>query len=294
MSAPAPAPARPSPPPPAPRRPPLTAQRIDAALSARAVSARFAEQGRQQLADAPADAAARIGQLLAHEAELSAQWQGLPGTDHPRHWQPEAGDEAELSERRSAHRRLDVHLPLWWTLPLAPVAPADEQIDLPLAQRRPALEALVRRHLPRAWTDAEVDVLLDVELRLYWGARGAARQACAQRADRVLGSRALFRFSRNQVVEGTLDDDDLCPRFDLRLTAGVAWAVAVPILRFERRPDRAERLRFRRVHTERFPAPRNPPLTRGGAARSLHVRGRSGDGRHFRVLHRRHGAANAR
>jgi len=159
------------------------AMRIDGPLSARAVLDHFNDRGRQLLGADQADAAARIAQLLAHEADLSAEWGGLPGTDHPRHWQGDVGDEAALSDERSQHRRLDVHLPLWWALPLAVRDRAPQRVTLPLAADREQLKALVERHLPGGWFDATVHVSLDIETRVYWGARGAVhRQAAARHA----------------------------------------------------------------------------------------------------------------
>ena len=72
------------------------AMRIDGPLSARAVLDHFNDRGRQLLGADQEDAAGRIAQLLAHEADLSAEWGGLPGTDHPRHWQTDVGDEAAV------------------------------------------------------------------------------------------------------------------------------------------------------------------------------------------------------
>ena len=163
--------------------------RIDGPLSARAVLDHFNEKGRGLLGLGQEDAGVRIAQLLAHEADLSAAWGGLPGTDHPRHWQPAVGDEAAMSDRRSEHRRLDVHLPLWWALPLAVRDRQPHRVTLPLAANREALGALIRRNMPGAWWNSTVHVTLDIETRVYWGARGAvhphaaARHACAQRGD---------------------------------------------------------------------------------------------------------------
>src|SRR6201993_3869695 len=67
------------------------AMRIDGPLSARAVLDHFNDKGRALLGAGQEDAAVRIAQLLAHEADLSAAWGGLPGTDPPRPWQPAGG-----------------------------------------------------------------------------------------------------------------------------------------------------------------------------------------------------------
>ncbi len=226
------------------------AMRVDGPLSARAVLDHFNEKGRALLGPGQEDAAGRIAQLLAHEADLSAAWGGLPGTDHPRHWQPDVADEAALSDARSEHRRLDVHLPLWWTLPLAVRDRSPQRVLLPLAADRQALEALVRRHLPAAWWNATVHVALDIETRVYWGARGAvhpqaaARHACAQRGDAGRPALDLMTLASG-AVETALPERQVDPEVVLELHPGVGWLVAVPVLRFEREPTAGERLQAR-------------------------------------------------
>jgi len=223
------------------------ALRIDGPLSARAVLDHFNDKGRGLLGAGQDDAAGRIAQLLAHEADLSAAWGGLPGTDHPRHWQPTVGDEAALSDRRSEHRRLDVHLPLWWALPLAVRDRQPQRVVLPLAATREALAALIRRHMPGAWWNQTVHVVLDVETRVYWGARGAvhpqaaARHACAQRGDAGHPSLELMTLDGGRAVEAALPDRPVDPDVVLQVHPGVGWLVAVPLLRFERELTVGER-----------------------------------------------------
>jgi hypothetical protein len=224
------------------------AMRIDGPLSARAVLDHFNEKGRGLLGEGQEDAAARIAQVLAHEADLSAAWGGLPGTDHPRHWQHAAGDEAAMSDRRSGHRRLDVHLPLWWSLPLAVRDRQPQRVTLPLAATREALGALIRRHMPGAWWNSTVHVCLDIETRVYWGARGAvhphaaARHACAQRGDAGSPSLKLMTLEGGRAVETALPDRQVDPDVVLTVHPGVGWLVALPLLRFERELTRGERL----------------------------------------------------
>ena len=227
--------------------------RIDGPLSARAVLDHFNEKGRALLGADQADAATRIAQLLAHEADLSAAWHGLPGTDHPRHWQHAVGDEAALSDPRSEHRRLDVHLPLWWALPLAVRDRQPNRVTLPLAATRDALAALVRRHMPGAWWNSTVHVTLDVETRVYWGARGAvhphaaARHACALRGDAGSPSLRLMTLQAGRTVDTPMPDRQADPDVVLKVHPGVGWLVAVPMLRFERELTATELLQQRVV-----------------------------------------------
>jgi hypothetical protein len=224
------------------------AMRIDGPLSARAVLDHFNEKGRGLLGAGQEDAGQRIAQLLAHEADLSAAWGGLPGTDHPRHWQSAVGDEAAMSDKRSEHRRLDVHLPLWWALPLAVRDRQPHRVTLPLAATREALAALVRRHMPTGWWSSTVHVTLDIETRVYWGARGAvhphaaARHACAHRGDAGSPSLKLMTLESGRAVETALPDTQVDPDVVLKVHPGVGWLVAVPMLRFERELTSSERL----------------------------------------------------
>ena len=223
------------------------AMRIDGPLSARAVLDHFNEKGRGLLGLGQEDVGVRIAQLLAHEADLSAAWGGLPGTDHPRHWQSTVGDEAAMSDKRSEHRRLDVHLPLWWALPLAVRDRQPHRVTLPLAANREALGALIRRNMPGAWWNSTVHVSLDIETRVYWGARGAvhphaaARHACAHRGDAGSPSLKLMTLEGGRAVETALPDAQVDPDVVLKVHPGVGWLVAVPLLRFERELTRGER-----------------------------------------------------
>ena len=175
------------------------AMRIDGPLSARAVLDHFNERGRALLGPSARPTPPRIAQVLAHEADLSAAWGGLPGTDHPRHWK--AGRSATKGRRqRSAAPSTagsTCTWPAWWTsVPALAVRDrGSHRIAFPLATSRAALAELVRRHMPGGWWSSTVHVTLDVETRVYWGARGAVhphaagRHACAQRGDAEHGRR---------------------------------------------------------------------------------------------------------
>ena len=161
--------------------------RIDGPLSARAVLDHFNDKGRALLGLGQEDAAVRIAQLLAHEADLSAAWGGLPGTDHPRHWQPAVGDEAAMSDRRSEHRRLDVHLPLWWALPLAVRDRQPHRVTLPLAASRDALGRADPPQHARRLVEPHGARLRSTSRRACTGARAAP---CTRRRPRATRARS--------------------------------------------------------------------------------------------------------
>jgi hypothetical protein len=157
------------------------------------------------------------------------------------------GDEAAMSDRRSEHRRLDVHLPLWWAWPLAVRDRKPCRIILPLAATREALAGVIARNLPGAWLHHTVHVTLDIETRVYWGVRGAvhpqaaARHACAQRGDAGMPSLPLMTLRGGRAVDTPMPDRQADPDVVLKVHPGVGWLVAVPVLRFERELTRAER-----------------------------------------------------
>src|SRR6201999_3430170 len=163
-------------------------------------------------------------------------------------WHASASDEAAMSDRRSEHRRLDVHLPLWWGWPLAVRDRKPYRITLPLAATREALAGLVARNLPGAWLHHTVHVTLDIETRAYWGVRGAvhpqaaARHACAQRGDAGSPSLRLMTLKDGRAVDTPMPDRQADPDVVLKVHPGVGWLVAVPVLRFERELTRSERL----------------------------------------------------
>jgi hypothetical protein len=95
--------------------------------------------------------------------------------------------------------------------------------------------------------DHTVHVTLDIETRVYWGARGAvsphaaARHACAQRGDAGRPSLRLMTLDGGRAVEAALPDHPADPDVVLQLHPGAGWLVAVPQLRFERELTALER-----------------------------------------------------
>jgi hypothetical protein len=215
--------------------------RVEAALSAAQLEGVFAAQRQGWFAGDLTPYADNIATVLAQERALSVQWEGLPGTDHPAHWTGAADSLTRAQPQRRAAKRLAVwHLPLAWVMPLVRKRSRDLQVRLPLAGSTAALEALARAALPAGWQGHTVRVRLDVETRVYWGARAARHDGqhawtpCRRRGDGVSHSIELFVLRHGKAVNGTLDGNDLAPLLQRRLAGGVGLLVAVPVFTFER------------------------------------------------------------
>ena len=60
-----------------------------------------------------------IAHSLAQERALSEQWEGLPGTDHPAHWDGSADSLQRAQPQARVADRLAVwHPPVAWMMPL--------------------------------------------------------------------------------------------------------------------------------------------------------------------------------
>lgn len=197
------------------------------------------------------DAARRIAGLLAHEQRLSKRLNGLPGTEHPHAWMRGARADGYQALAERSGRLLQVHLPLWWSAPL--VLHQVENIltlTLPLAETREELLALALDHLPFAWRhSSRVAVRLEVQTRVYWGARAVTGMAtrpskvagfslCTIRSEATASTRELFELERGTPSGDTLDDGDRAPQIQRALRGGIGLLVAVPVLSFER-PQRS-------------------------------------------------------
>jgi len=182
-----------------------------------------------------------IAHSLAQERALSAQWEGLPGTDHPAHWDGSADSLQRAQPQARVADRLAVwHPPVAWMMPLVRRRARRLEVRLPLAQSTQALLAMARSALPPGWDHHEVRVRIEVETRVYWGARAAGREGgfawkpCRRRGDGLGHSVELFVLKRGRAVEGSLDDADIAPKLQRRLAGGVGLLVAMPVLSFER------------------------------------------------------------
>jgi hypothetical protein len=92
--------------------------------------------------------------------------------------------------------------------------------------------------LPAGWQRRHVDVQLEVETRVYWGARGdhGEWRACQRRGDGLSCRLPLFALRRGHALPVAPDDRAAQgpPRWQRCLAAGVGLLVAVPVLVFER------------------------------------------------------------
>ncbi|MED5621189.1 hypothetical protein [Ideonella sp. BN130291] len=215
--------------------------RVDAPLSAAQLEQVFTAHRGEWFAPDLTPYVDNMAAVLAQERALSVQWEGLPGTDHPAHWTGAADCLTRAQPQRRAARRLAVwHLPLAWVMPLVRKRARSLQVRLPLAGSTAALEALALAALPPGWHGHTVRVRLDVETRVYWGARATrqdgqhAWKPCKRRGDGMSHSIELFVFKRGKAVQGTLDSEDIAPMLQRRLAGGVGLLVAVPVLSFER------------------------------------------------------------
>jgi hypothetical protein len=215
--------------------------RVDAPWSAAQIEAVFAQHREAWFAPDLQPYADNIAAVLAQERQLSRQWEGLPGTDHPSHWDGSAHSLDKAQPQRRAADRLAVwHPPIAWVMPLVRRRARSLQVRLPLAGSTAALQAMALHALPPGWRRHRVTVRIEIETRVYWGARGVrsngsvAWKPCRRRGDGLSHRVELFVLDRGRPVEGTLDDHDLAPMLERRLAGGVGLLVAVPVLSFER------------------------------------------------------------
>ena len=261
------------------RQPPVLA--LAEPLSAALLERVFNEHRAEWFADDVADSAQRIAELLAGERELSERWQGLPGTEHPQHWHEGASESRAVVQSGLRGRRFAVwHPSLCWVMPLVRRRARHLKLELPLAASLGELETMIAAALPPAWRRKRVCVRLEVETRVYWGARATRShgappqwQPCRVRGDGLANSEELFVLRRGHAVDGTVNDDTrprrtastlqegaallgaaqrsggvaegLTARLQRHLHGGVGLLVAVPVVSYERPASWRERLHGR-------------------------------------------------
>jgi hypothetical protein len=212
--------------------------RLEGPWSAEQLAAAFAAHRTAWFAEDLRPCADNIAAMLERERALSAQWRGLPGTDHPAHWEGLADSERKAQPQRRVADRLAVwHPPLAWLMPVVRRRGRELEVRLPLASSTSALQALAQAALPPGWERHRVTVRLEVETRVYWGARSASGggwRPCRQRGDGRSRSIELFSLKHGRVPDDSLQADDLAPVLKRRLGGGVGLVVALPVLTFER------------------------------------------------------------
>ncbi|HET9644018.1 MAG TPA: hypothetical protein VFP68_11820, partial [Burkholderiaceae bacterium] len=214
--------------------------RVESAWSARQFESIFAAQRRQWFGDELQRFADNIAAMLQQEHELSLKWEGLPGTDHPVHWTGAADSLSKAQPQVRAGRRLSVwHPPLAWVMPLVARQPMHLAVHLPLTLNEDALEEMARSALPRGWERQRVVVRLDIETRMYWGARAgnslATWKPCQRRGDGLSDTIPLFTLRRGRVERRVCGAGDFAPMLARHVPAGIGLLVAVPVFSFERR-----------------------------------------------------------
>jgi hypothetical protein len=181
-----------------------------------------------------------IAQVLAEERKLSERWQGLPGTDHPSHWDGIDSARTAQLQRRSSGRLAVWHPPLAWLMPIVRRRARTLQFSLPLADSLEALAQLVQAALPPGWSRQRVRVRLDIETRIYWGARSGrsegthAWKPCKRRGDGLSEHLELFEMRHGRVLRGSVQAQGASALLERRVAGGVGLLVALPVVSFER------------------------------------------------------------
>lgn len=213
--------------------------RLDEPLSAERLKAVF-EAHRHEWFDADlTEYADNIAHMLGQERDLSARWGGLPGAEHPAHWSPAADALHKAQPQPRVPKRLAVwHPPIAWVMPF--VRRRGRQLRAHLADQGLQWDAMATSALPDGWQRGEVTVRLDIETRVYWGARGsgddnAPWSPCRHRGDGLGHAAELFRFDDGGLQRAS--GHGATPLLQRRLHGGVGLLVAIPVMSFERRPS---------------------------------------------------------
>lgn len=177
-----------------------------------------------------------IQTLLAAEADLSTRWGGLPGTDHRSRWD----HGAEASRPRGRQRSAEWQPPLWVMTPLVRRSGGMLRLRLPAAVSAAALERALVANCPRAWRHDRVRVRLEIETRIYWGARApddlSPWRACSERGDGVGLAEPLLEIDRGRAHWIASAGEAARPTIRRSLRPGVGLLVAVPVILYERLP----------------------------------------------------------
>lgn len=226
----------------APRREPSARRPVDTVhepLTAGGVLARF-EAHRGSWFAGLADQSEGIERVLREEARLSAELGGLPGTDHRGVWDPQAKEAATSTPSRQDNAA-DWHPRLWAMAPIVRERAGTMRLRLPhIAAPEVIAQALVE-HCPAAWRKRErVRVRLEIETRIYWGARSpddlSPWAPCSLRGDGVGLAEPLIEIDRGEMRWLVPPERATMPTISRSLRPGVGLLVAVPVILYERLP----------------------------------------------------------
>lgn len=178
-----------------------------------------------------------IETLLARDADLSTRWQGLPGLDHRSHW--DRGTETSQPRRCECHAEWQP--PLWAMAPVVRRQGGTMKLRLPPALTAAALQQAVIDHCPKAWLrHDDVRVRVEIETRLYWGARSPADglpwMPAAEHRDSVGLTAEILEIERGTPRWLVDERDAVSPTITRNLRAGVGLMVAMPVVLYSRRP----------------------------------------------------------
>jgi hypothetical protein len=208
-------------------------------LTAAQVLARF-EAHRASWFAGLADQSDGIERLLREEARLSAELGGLPGTDHRGAWDAQAAQVGASTPGRH-DTAADWHPPLWAMAPIVRERGGAMRLRLPNIAPPEVIAQALLDHCPPAWRKRErVRVRLEIETRVYWGARSpddlSPWAPCSLRGDGVGLAKPLIEIDRGEVRWLTPPEQASTPTISRSVRPGVGLLVAVPVILYERLP----------------------------------------------------------
>ena len=208
-------------------------------LTAADVLARFQAHLPRWFADLGVEAEG-IARMLLEEANVSKQLGGLPGTDHRGAWDAR-GKGAATSVPGRHDTAADWHPPLWAMAPIVRERAGTLRLRLPHIATPEAIAQALLEHCPRAWRKRErVRVRLEIETRIYWGARSPDDVSpwvpCSLRGDGVGLAEPLMEIDRGTPRWLVKPERATEPTIVRSLRPGVGLLVAVPVILYERLP----------------------------------------------------------
>lgn len=220
----------------APRTPVDT---VAAQLTAGEVLARFQAQRPRWFAHLGRESEG-IARVLQEEARVSAELGGLPGTDHRGAWDKRC-KKTSASKPTWHDTAAEWHPPLWALAPVIRKRGGTLRLRLPHTASPEAVAQAVLEHCPPAWRRRErVGVRLEIETRIYWGARSpddlSAWEPCSLRGDGIGLAEPLMEIDRGTPRWLQKPEEATAPTILRSLRPGVGLLVAVPVILYERLP----------------------------------------------------------